>query len=649
MKGNRLRYGVFILAVMVIMAFLPTGGNAAAKSFVDPSKKYTYTQLGKDIKELQQQYPDIVKVKTIGKSEYGRNIYAVGLGKGSAKVFINGSHHAREWMTTSLNMELIDQYAAAYKGNKKIGGYNVKSLLNSSTLWFVPMVNPDGVTLQQQGLNAFPKSTHSSLIKMNNGSKNFKRWKANAKGIDLNRQYNAGWSAIKNSPKSPSYKNYKGKTPESAKEVKAIVSFVNEIKPEMAIAYHSSGEILYWNYKQNATNKKRDLVYAKKIGSMTGYSLVYPGPNPSGGGFTDWFIEKKKKPGFTPEIGKYVVETELPLSAWSRVWSQNKAVSLYAAQESIKLKDARDKKAADQVKKDSAAKKKNAAKLRNYYATNIKKTADVKVTSAHQSLYNTVVKDITALEKKVNTLPSKYTKGIKADIDSMKTHKKRSLAFMNAVKEGTTLQKNQTAMINYMKAGKADTNINTKYTTLQKSITNMNKKINSVYTPEVRALFKVKYITPAENTRQNNQYEKDRVNLLIVMDKQVKDKKYEEAKKNLDKLKALEDKSKKLKADSKRYPTYKDYEKSLNDWKQKLVKQIEAALAPPAEPAAELVPQTEAEPSVEPEVKEEPAATTSEAEANEPEQTKEETEVVPAEETPAAPETTEAVEGEVTE
>lgn len=646
MKGNRLRYGVFILAVMVIMAFLPTGGNAAAKSFVDPSKKYTYTQLGKDIKELQQQYPDIVKIKTIGKSEYGRNIYAVGLGKGSAKVFINGSHHAREWMTTSLNMELIDQYAAAYKGNKKIGGYNVKSLLNSSTLWFVPMVNPDGVTLQQQGLNAFPKSTHSSLIKMNNGSKNFKRWKANAKGIDLNRQYNAGWSAIKNSPKSPSYKNYKGKTPESAKEVKAIVSFVNEIKPEMAIAYHSSGEILYWNYKQNATNKKRDLVYAKKIGSITGYSLVYPGPNPSGGGFTDWFIEKKKKPGFTPEIGKYVVETELPLSAWSRVWSQNKAVSLYAAQESIKLKDARDKKAADQVKKDSAAKKKNAAKLKTYYATNIKKTTDLKITSAHQSLYNTVVKDIAALEKKVKTLPSKYTKDIKADIDNMKAHQKRSLAFMNAVKEGTILQKNQTAMITYMEEGKANTNINAKYETLKKSISAMDKKVGVVYTAEVRALFKTKYTTPAENTRKNTKYEKDRVNTLTVMDQQVKEKKYEEAKKSLANLKAMEDKSKKLKADSKRYPTYKKYEKSLNDWKQELVEQIEAALAPTAKPAAVPAPQTEAEPAVVPEVKEESAATPSESEIVDPEQTEEE---VPAEETLAVPENSEAVEGEVTE
>lgn len=59
-------------------------------------------------------------------------------------------------------------------------------------MWFVPMVNPDGVTLQQEELKAFPISLHASLLEMNEGSKNFKRWKANAKGIDLNRQYKAG-------------------------------------------------------------------------------------------------------------------------------------------------------------------------------------------------------------------------------------------------------------------------------------------------------------------------------------------------------------------------------------------------------------------------------------------------------------------------
>ena len=149
-----------ITVVLVLSLLLPLPGetNAAAKAIVNPNKTYTYTQMGKDIAALKKAYPDLVQVKVIGTSEYGRKIYAVGLGKGSANVFINGSHHAREWLTTTLNMYMIEKYAAAYKGNQKISGYNAKSLLNSSTIWFVPMVNPDGVTLQQQGLKAFPKS-----------------------------------------------------------------------------------------------------------------------------------------------------------------------------------------------------------------------------------------------------------------------------------------------------------------------------------------------------------------------------------------------------------------------------------------------------------------------------------------------------------
>ena len=149
-----------------------------------------------------------------------------------------------------------------------------------------------------------------------------------------------------------------------------------------------------------------------------------------------------------------------------------------------------------------------------------------------------------------------------------------------------------------MEAGKADTNINSKYNTLNNSITTMEKKAGAVYATEVRSLFKAKFITPPVNTRMNNQYEKDRVNLLIVMDKQVKEKKYEEAKKNLDSMKVMEDKSKKLKADSKRYPTYKAYEASLNTWKHKLVEQIDAVLEPILEPA----PETQKEPEAEPEV-----------------------------------------------
>lgn len=318
-------------------------GAATEISFVNPYKVYSYNHMVADIKSLQKAYPDLITYKVVGKSEYGRDIYAVSLGKGKATTVINGSHHAREWLTTNLNMYMIEQYAKAYRKNNKIKGYDARSILNETTIWFIPMVNPDGVTLQQQGLKAYPKSMHASLIKMNNGSTDFKRWKANIKGVDLNRQYDAGWKTIGGNVGRPNYKNHKGNAPATASEVKAVLKLDAEIDPEIAVAYHSSGQILYWYYKQTGSAYHRDHTYAKEIGKLTGYRLVYPGSNPSGGGYTDWFIEKRKRPGFTPEIAPYVFETNPPVSVFSQVWKENQAVGLFVARESSKLYKARKK------------------------------------------------------------------------------------------------------------------------------------------------------------------------------------------------------------------------------------------------------------------------------------------------------------------
>lgn len=584
---KRISQLIVMMLVLSLLIQLPGETKAASKTIVNPNKTYTYTQMGKDITALKKAYPDLIQVKTIGTSEYGRKIYAVGLGKGSANAFINGSHHAREWLTTSLNMYMIEKYAAAYKGNKKISGYNAKGLLNSSTIWFVPMVNPDGVTLQQQGLKAFPKSAHKAIIKMNNGSKNFKRWKANAKGIDLNRQYKADWGKIKNSPKSPSYKNYKGKAPESAKEVKAVVKFVNQINPEMTVAYHSSGRILYWNYKQSKTNYNRDHVYAKKISKMTGYSLVYPGKNPSGGGFSDWFISTKKRPSFTPEIGKPAGETNLPVSQFSQIWKENQGVGLYVAQESIKLKDARDKKAAATLKKDSAAKLKTAKKLKKYYYTDIKSTSNLKITDSHQKLYNTVTKDIKTLQSKVNKLPSKHTKSIKADITAMKTYTSRSLTFMNAVKYGSTLQAADKAVVKMINDGIVSSKLPDSHKKLNQTITQMQKKVTPLYGKGARTLFTQKYITPAKRTIEDTKYDVERYNLLVVIESQVKKNEFTAAQTNLNKLPALEKKSIDLKKKNlSKYPTYTRWENNFKAKVTPLQEKVKTGLEAKAEEAA---------------------------------------------------------------
>ncbi|WP_246942775.1 stalk domain-containing protein [Bacillus pinisoli] len=328
---------VTFLLVLVFFSLTNASSKVHATDVVNPLRLYNYEDMENDIKLLAEKYPDIVSYKVIGKSEYGRNIYAVALGKGESTVFFNGSHHAREWLTTNLNMYMLDKYAQMYTSNQTFGGYPVKRILDQTKIWFVPMVNPDGVTLQQEGLNAFPVSLHSSLIKMNEGSNDFRRWKANAKGVDLNRQYPAHWDNIKNNFSYPRWSHHKGAAPISAVETKTIVNFTTQINPEIAVSYHSAGKILFWNFHQTGDWYKRDLEYAKKISSYTNYSLVYPGPNPSGGGYTDWFIIKYKRPAFTPEIGNYPGETNLPISEFTRTWEENKLVGLYVAQEGYKL------------------------------------------------------------------------------------------------------------------------------------------------------------------------------------------------------------------------------------------------------------------------------------------------------------------------
>ncbi|WP_235946441.1 M14 family zinc carboxypeptidase [Saccharibacillus alkalitolerans] len=331
--------------VLVLLTLAPAGrGRAAEAKIVDPSAVYTYGVLTRDIRELAAKYPDIIEYKSIGKTLYGREIWAVGLGTGSSTVFFNGSHHAREWLTTTLNMTMIEQYAAAYAANRKFEGYDVRDTLGKTKIWFVPMVNPDGVTLQQTGLQSFPTGVHQALIRMNDGSRNFKRWKANAQGVDPNRQYDANWTELVNNYYYPRWMGHKGTAPMTTRENKALVAFTHEIDPEIAVSYHSAGRILYWNFRTPAANYARDKRLADIFTRFTGYSQVSPSYNANGGGgYTDWFIQKLGRPAFTPEIGIKNGETNLPLSAFPEEWRRNKKIGLWIAQEGYALWAAKNK------------------------------------------------------------------------------------------------------------------------------------------------------------------------------------------------------------------------------------------------------------------------------------------------------------------
>ncbi|WP_100405673.1 M14 family zinc carboxypeptidase [Bacillus solitudinis] len=489
----------FLVIFILLSCFAFASVTTAA--VVEPKQVYTYAKMERDIERLANTYPDLVRYEVIGKSEYGRNIYAISLGKGNSTIFVNGSHHAREWLTTNLNLYMLEQYAQAYRSNRSYDGgrYPLRSILNNTTIWFVPMINPDGVELQQNGLSSFPAKDHAALIAMNNGSRDFKRWKANGKGVDLNRQYDANWSTIRNNTGKPSFANYKGPSPHSSSETKAIVDFTKRIDPEMAVNYHSSGEILFWNFLQSGSQFQRDLSYATQIGRMTGYRLIPGGSNPSGGGMTDWFIQDYKRPAFTPELGRYVGATNLPLSAFDRAWKQNRYVPLYVAKEGHKLYLNRLR---DVAQREVAKAEDIASKLTTYYI--VPTPADVKLSPEFEETYldaNLAISKAASTVRQLNSgsLKRHLTERIERTVEL----RRRATVMIRAINRGELLLTRYDDLVVALKEGEVTDEVTAAYEQMLVEVTRTEDAIERIIGVGNRRIVTQAYVELPKATEQS--------------------------------------------------------------------------------------------------------------------------------------------------
>jgi hypothetical protein len=292
---------------------------------------YSYELMKQQIGELESVHRGLVQVEIIAQTPYQRDIFAIGIGHGPSCAVLSAAHHAREWMTSQLMMKMLQTYAKAYVSDDMVGGYSVRELLNQATIWFVPMVDVDGVELQQHGVTAFPESVRASLIQMNLGSEDFSAWKANAQGLDLNRQYDGAWDGISvDAVTHPASKNYKGTRPYEATEVKALMAFLAKVNPPAEIAYHSAGEVIFWGLELDLDDPRH--LAGKELAALTGYELLPPLDAKHGGGLTDWWTHNLGKIGFTIEIGSPSTgEGPVSQAEFPKVWEANKAVGLWMA------------------------------------------------------------------------------------------------------------------------------------------------------------------------------------------------------------------------------------------------------------------------------------------------------------------------------
>ncbi|GAB6934183.1 hypothetical protein JCM14720_01030 [Calditerricola yamamurae] len=298
---------------------------------------YTLADLERDLARLQARYADVIACREIGRSVEGRPLYAVRLGEGTRCVLLNASHHAREWATTWLAMALLWRYAHAYATDARWEGVPVRALLDRVALVVVPVVNPDGVELATRGPAAVgvPEAQLRTMLRRN-GWDRFALWKANVRGVDLNRQYDAGWSSLRQVVDGPAAAFYPGVRPATEPEVRAMIALTRTLRPCATLAYHTAGEEIYWYFGQIGERLHRDQALAEGLARLTGYRLIPEDDRTAyGGGYTDWVIATFCIPAFTLEVGREPHPVDR--RQFARIWRQNKEVPFYLMREVVRL------------------------------------------------------------------------------------------------------------------------------------------------------------------------------------------------------------------------------------------------------------------------------------------------------------------------
>ena len=285
---------------------------------------YDYKKLVKDIEKISIKYP-FIKTEVIGYSVMKKPIYCIKIGSGDKKLFINGAHHGLEYLTSDFIMKFLGEYAEAISENTEIYGYDAKEIAENVSLYAVPMVNPDGVDIAINGLD-ITNPYHQKLISSVGIHSFNKVWQANARGVDINHNYNASWRVVKT---KPCESKYAGPYSESEPETKAMVDFIRKMDFDILIAFHSQGKEIYYDFDGIVAENSRKL--AEEMARVSGYAVCSPTGSAAFGGCKDWFIKEFGKAGFTIEIGSG--KNPLPDDSLSEIYDENAKIVLKAMEE----------------------------------------------------------------------------------------------------------------------------------------------------------------------------------------------------------------------------------------------------------------------------------------------------------------------------
>lgn len=270
---------------------------------------YTYAEILDELDRMAIQYPHLVSQKQpIGsfRTAENRPIYWLRISDhpgeekpGGKQILYTALHHAREPMSVVSVLYYMWYLLENYEKDPEI-----KALVNNTELYFVPVVNPDGVIYNEV------QSPNGGGLWRKNRSRN----EDGTFGVDLNRNYGENWAFDEiGSSGNPGSAVFRGTTPFSEVETQAIKYLCEKHNFIFAMNYHSFGNLLVfpYGYQDKMTQDSVEFrgfarVMTRDNGYKSGNSFETV-EYATNGDSDDWMYEISESKGkiysFTPEVG----------------------------------------------------------------------------------------------------------------------------------------------------------------------------------------------------------------------------------------------------------------------------------------------------------------------------------------------------------
>jgi g-D-glutamyl-meso-diaminopimelate peptidase len=296
--------------------FMPYDNNS--------SLPFDYSALMERLHRLADTY-SFLTLSYMGTSVLDRAIPILHVGSGGRRVLYVGAHHGMEWITSLVLVRFLEELCETVENRRFVKGIYPCDLLGGYTLSVVPMLNPDGVEYQIHGVSE-ENPLRERLLEMNGGSEDFSCWQANARGVDLNHNYDAGFAEYKKLEKENGIgrgapTRYSGECAESEPEVAALCNLLRFLSPWRGVmTLHTQGEEIF---SPSLKESEKSIVTARRLAKLTGYKLSRAEGLAAYGGMSDWCADALSIPSFTMECGRG--QNPLPTTQFSSIYATMRA------------------------------------------------------------------------------------------------------------------------------------------------------------------------------------------------------------------------------------------------------------------------------------------------------------------------------------